>query len=47
MSARMMPEPFTSVDFDAGASCKAIDEVRSLMVKRLQCEQVTEMLAGF
>ena len=44
--ADMSPRPLTALDFDAGAPCKTIERVRSVMQERLECRGVGTCLQG-
>lgn len=35
--AKLEPQPFTILDFDAGAPCATIKMVRKLMIRHLGC----------
>ncbi|WP_380878994.1 hypothetical protein [Sphingomonas sp. DBB INV C78] len=44
--AKMHPQPFTTLDFEAGAPCASIERVRALMNKHLKCEESETCLQG-
>lgn len=44
--ADMSPRPLTALDFDAGAPCRTIERVRSVMQERLECRGSGTCLQG-
>lgn len=45
-AGQMQPPPFISLDFDAGAPCDRIEEIRRMMNKALDCSTTKVCLQG-
>lgn len=44
--ARLQPQPWVSLDFDAGTNCTQLTNVRTMMTQILHCRETRACLQG-